>query len=160
MCSRIKVRHNVGFTRRFQTTVEVINPSVIRADKGALVPCCGFAHLRTAVTADVVHRPNLAIITADDNNRVLTNLDKLVVALCRDFTAVQRIQPTLKHKMIELSLVDQVRAIEIGIHGVLRTLALGRELLAHSLEGIVNLCRNEMHKPSALVPVFGVYAAG
>ena len=61
--------------------------------------------------------------------------------------------------MIKLALVDQVRPIEISIHRVLRTLAFCRELIAHSLEGIVNLCGNEVHKPSAQVPVFGVYAA-
>ena len=61
--------------------------------------------------------------------------------------------------MIEFTLVHQMRAIEIGIHGVLRTLSLRRELLAHPLEGVVNLCRNEVHDASAQVPVSGVYAA-
>ena len=60
--------------------------------------------------------------------------------------------------MIEFSLIDQMRAIEIGIHGVLRTLSLGSKLLAHPLKGVVNLCGNKVHDASAQVPVSGVYA--
>ena len=61
--------------------------------------------------------------------------------------------------MIEFALIDQMGAIEIGIHCVLRALSLGSELLAHPLKGVVNLCRNQVHDASEQVPVSGVYAA-
>jgi diacylglycerol kinase len=42
---------------------------------------------------------------------------------------------------------------------VVRTLALGSELLAHPLERVVDLCRDEVHQSSARAPESGVYAA-
>ena len=76
----IKVRHDVGFTCGLETAIQVIDPTVVGANKGALVPRCGLAHLRAAMAANVVHGANLTVITTNDNDRILTNIYQLIVA--------------------------------------------------------------------------------
>ena len=85
---RIEVRHDMGFTCGLETSIQVIDPTVVGANKGTLVPRCGLAHLRAAMAANVVHGANLTVITTNDNDRILTNIYQLIVAFFRYFAAM------------------------------------------------------------------------
>ena len=64
----------MGFARGLKTAIEVIDPAMVRADKGTLIPRCGFAYLRAAMAANVVHGSNLTVVATNNNDRVLTNV--------------------------------------------------------------------------------------
>ena len=68
MCCRVKIGHDMGLACRFQTAIEVVDPAVIRTDKGALIPRCVFAHLRATMATNVVHGANLTVITTDHDD--------------------------------------------------------------------------------------------
>ena len=78
----------MGFTCGLETAIQVVDPTVVGANKRALVPSCGLAHLRATMAANVVHGANLTVITTNDNDRILTNIYQLIVTFFRYFAAM------------------------------------------------------------------------
>ena len=93
----VEIAHHVRFSSRLKTTVKVINPAVVGADKGLPVARLGLADPGAAMPANVVHRVNLPVLAARDDDVVLANFQELVVARLWNFARVKRINPAFEN---------------------------------------------------------------
>ena len=66
--------------------------------------------------ANIVHGTNIAFIVATDDDRVFTNIKQKVIAGLRDLTDMARIDPAFEYDIFELSLISDMRPIEIWVH--------------------------------------------
>ena len=122
----------MGFSGGFQRTVNVVNPTVIGANIRFAVPGHCLANPRAPMATDVVHRGDFTGFSSRDDNRVLANLNKLVVAGGGNLAGVKRVNPALENQMFELLLMHEMRAIKIGVHRMVRPALLGLQLVTHA----------------------------
>ena len=73
---------------------------MVGTNVGFPIPLKVFADACATMPTDVVHGFDIAVFSADNNDRVLTNLDELVVADLGNLTAVQRINPAFENEML------------------------------------------------------------
>ena len=118
---------------------------MVGADVGFAVTAQLLTNPRAAVAADIVHGPDIAGLGPRDNDRVFTDFDKLVVTGGGNLARMQRINPALENEVLEFLLVHQMGAIEVGIHGVMRTQLFSLQLVSHALKGIIYRSRDGVH---------------
>ncbi len=93
----VKIVHHVRFSSRLKTAIQVINPAVVGANKRLPVARLGLANPCAAMPANVVHCKDVSVLAAHDNNVVLSNLQKLVVASLWDLARVKRVNPAFEN---------------------------------------------------------------
>src|ERR1700722_2889005 len=110
-----------------QCTVQVVAPRVIGADERA---CAGMsaslgAEARAAVTADIEQRAQLAVLTADDDEGFLKDVDREKVAGIGCLAAVPDAMPVPHEQALHVTREECRIAIETLVEGVAR--AVGRD---------------------------------
>ena len=93
----VEIAHHVRFSSRLKTAIQVINPAVVGANKRLPVARLGLANPCAAMPANVVHCKDVSVLAAHDNNVVLSNLQKLVVARLWDLARVKRVNPAFEN---------------------------------------------------------------
>ena len=118
---------------------------MVGTNVGSAITARFFTDAGAAVPANIVHSLDIARLGPRHNDRVLANLDELVVSRNGNFARVQGVNPAFENEMLEFLLMHEVRAIEIRIHSVVRANLFRLQLVTHALEGIVYRGGNGVH---------------
>ena len=123
--------------RPAQRPVEIIAPAMIGADDRAAI-AGALQERRHAMAAHVGHRPQFAVLAADDDNRFARQLIGQVVAGVRQRAGAPDADPLAGEDVFQLALEEplaRVNARRHGARGFERPIDIGDQLADRRVEG-------------------------